>query len=124
MNILKKYFTFFILLLVSFGYAQEPKNNTLKKDIPVSIYTATQISTDLNTILNLNKRLNLKSYQFLVLAEKNLEMGEFAVPLHNITLTPSNYIYESYQKIHEKRVLEAAFFNISDLYLPRSKNGL
>ncbi len=124
MNVFKQLATFLFLLSISFGFAQEEKNDTLKKEIPASIYTATQISTDLNSLLNVNKRLNLKSYKFLVLVEKNIESGYFSTPLFNKKTNPSNYIYDSYNKIHQKSVLEAAFFKISDLYQPRTKNAL
>lgn len=124
MNSFQTYLTFIFLLSISVLFSQEHKNNTVKKEAPVSIYTATQISNDLNSLINVNKRLSLKSYKFLVLDEKIIEMGNFAVPLYNISLRRSNYIYDTYTKIHQKSILEAAFFNVSDLYKPRTKNSL
>lgn len=124
MNVFKQLATFLFLLSISFGFSQEFKKDTLKKEIPVSIYTATQTSTDLNSLLTLNKRLNLKSYTFLYLDENDIEEGLFTVPLFSEKLNTSNYIYDTYNKIHQKSVLEAAFFKISDLYQPRTKNDL
>ena len=124
MNVFNKTVTFFFLLSISIGFSQEHKNDTLKKEIPASIYTATQISNDINSLLNVNKRLNLRSYKFLVLNEKNIERGYFSTPLFNKKLNTSNYIYDTYNKTHQKSVLEAAFFKVSDLYKPRTKNAL
>lgn len=124
MSVFKQLVTFLFLLSISLGFAQEEKNDTSKKEIPASIYTATQISTNLNSALNINERLNLRSYKFLVLDEQNIERGYFTTPLFNKKLTTSNYIYDTYNKIHQKSVLEAAFFKISDLYQSRTKNAL
>lgn len=124
MNLFQKYFIFLFLFSISIGFSQEHKNDSINKEIPVSIYTATQISNDLNSLLNVNKRLYLKSYNFLVLDEKNIEMGNFTVPLYNISLRHSSYIYDTFNKVHQKSILEAAFFNVSDLYKPRTKNSL
>lgn len=124
MKLFKKFFTFFLFTSIAFGYSQAPKKEPIKKEVPVSIYTATQISTDLNSVFNINKRLNLKSYQFLVLFEKDIEMGNFTVPISNLRLAKSDYVYDSYIKNHKKSVLESAFFKVSDLYIPRTKNPL
>jgi len=122
MELFQKFLTFIFLLSISVVCSQEHKNKVLKKEIPVSIYSATQISNDLNSLLNVNKRLSLKFYNFLVLDEKNIEMGNFTVPLNNISLKPSNYIYETYNKVYLKSILEAAFFDISNLYKFRERN--
>lgn len=124
MNVFKNLVTFLFTLSIGVGFSQEHKNITSKKEIPVSIYTATQISTDLNSLLNVNKRLNLTSYHFLVLNKKNIELGNLTAPLYKGKLNPSHYIYETYNKVHQKSVLEAAFFKVSDLYKPRTKNSL
>ena len=122
MELFQKYLTFIFLLSISVVCSQEHKNDTLKKENPVSIYTVAQISNNLNSLLNVNKRLSLKSFNFLILDEKNIEMGNFTVPLHNISLKPSNYIYDTYNKIYQKSILEAAFFDISDLYKVRERS--
>lgn len=124
MNVFQKCFTLFICLSTSIGFSQEQKKDTLNTKIPISIYTASQISTNFNSLYYINNRLNLKSYQFLILDEKSIEMGNFTVPLYNISLAPSSYINDSYNKIYHKKNLESAFFKVSDLYLPRSKNPL
>lgn len=124
MNVFQKIIPLLFLLTVSVVFSQKNKKTIIKKKIPASIYTATQISNNLNSLLNINNRLNLKSYKFIVLDETSIEMGNFLIPLYNKKLGVSNYIYDTYNKIHEKSVLEASFFKISDLYLPRTKNTL
>lgn len=124
MNSTQKYVTLIFLFSISLGFSQAQKNETTTKEIPVSIYTATQISSNLNSLLNINKRLNLKSYHFLVLNEKNIEEGIFTFPLCTSKLNSSNYIYETYTKVYNKSVLESAFFKVSDLYRIRTKNSL
>lgn len=124
MNFIKTFFIIFCLFSFGVSFSQKQPTDSIIKKIPVSIYTATQISTDLNSLLNMNNRLDLKSYNFLVLDKTAFGMGDFTVPLYNIPLKPSNYIYDTYNKNHQKSILEAAFFNVSDLYLPRTKNSL
>ncbi|MFD1294664.1 hypothetical protein ACFQ5N_12535 [Lutibacter holmesii] len=123
MNSFQKYFTFIFLLVISAGFSQEHKTDSIHK-IPVSIYTSVQISNDLNSMLNVNERLCLKSYQFLYLNERSIEAGDFTIPFYKISNSPSTYIYDSYNKINQKLVLESAFFKVSDLYKPRAKNPL
>jgi len=125
LNSIKILFSLIFLFFITLGFSQENQTTIKETKIPVSIYhISTKVSTDLNSLFNVNKRLNFKSYKFLVLDEKNIEMGYFSVPLYNITLASSNYIYDSYTKIHQKSTLEAAFFKVSDLYKVRAKNPL
>jgi len=124
MNSFQKCFALFICLSTNIVFSQVIKNDTLNTRIPISIYTSSQISTNLNSLYRINKRLNLKSNQFLILDEKSIEMGEFVIPLYNISLAPRSYIIDSYTKNYQKKNLESAFFKVSDLYMPRSKNPL
>ena len=123
MNSIQKHITFFFLLVMSVGFSQEHKNDSIHK-IPVSIYTSVQISNDLNSLLQVNERLSLKSYHFLYLDEKSIEMGNLTIPLYKISKGSNTYIYDTYNKIHQKSILESAFFKVSDLYKPRTKNTL
>lgn len=124
MNFLKALFSILCLLFFEPVFSQNQPNDTIKKEIPVSIYTSTQISNNFNSLLKLNKRLNLKSYNFMVLDEKHMELGDFSVPLHHISLRSSNYNYDTYNKTYQQSILEAAFFNLDHLYRPRTKNSL
>lgn len=110
--------------MVNIAFSQVTKKDTLKKEIPLSIYTATQTSAAINSSLNLNKRLDLTSFNFLILNEKDIEMGNFTIPLSNMKFAKSDYIYDFYTKIHQKSILEASFFKVSDLYKSRTKNSL
>lgn len=124
MNFLKSFLILFCIFSFGVGFSQKQPNDSISKKIPTSIYTATQISTDLNSLLNTNKRLNLTSYNFLVLDKITINISGFTVPLYNISPKSSTYIYDTYNKKHQKSILESAFFNISDIYLPRTKESL
>jgi hypothetical protein len=116
-----KHISLTIFLISSFlGFSQEKE--LVKKDsiLPQSIYAIPAFSNNINSTFNLNNRLNFSSYQF---NQRVFENGFYHIPFYNITQSPSEYIYGSYIRNYETSVLQSAFFKVSDLYLPRNKNG-
>lgn len=108
------------MLSITSIIAQE--NKSIEKNIPASIYTSIKVSQDFNSILNINQRLQLKSFTFLVIDEKNIEEGFYTLPICSLTKSPTKYIYDSYNKVYQTKNLKQAFFKVSDLYKVRTKN--
>jgi len=84
--------------------------------LPKSIYSK-NILTEKNSTFLTNNKLNLKQYKFVFLDVKKIEDGYFTIPLKNIA-KPSDFIFETYKDIYNKRNLEKSFFDISKLYSP------
>ncbi len=111
----------FILLFTSFiGFSQEKNNTNL---LPLSVYTTSFKKTiNLNSKFNLNKRLRLTSYQFMLLDLRNMEEGYFNIPMYTQYNPPTQYIYDSYNKLYSNLQLQKSFFKIADLYKVHEKN--
>jgi len=107
--------TFFI------GFSQE---NEKVKPLPISIYTSTSETIDFNSVYHINEKLNLTSYQFLLLDMHKIEEGYFSIPMGKIHNVPTEYIYDSYNKMYQNSQLQKSFFKVADLYKVRSKNQL
>ena len=117
---LKKYFFTIIISLITIvtGFSQETNNDTENLRLPKSIYLL-NISTETNSIINLNNKLNLNENKFAVLDINSIEKGYFSIPLKNIS-KQSEFVFETYKDLVDKRNLEKSFFKISKLYLPRN----
>ncbi|REE80670.1 hypothetical protein BX611_2319 [Lutibacter oceani] len=122
---LKKPFLIIAVLFFSIGtsFSQEINIDFENPFLPKSIYSL-NISTETSSPFNINNKLNLKQYKFVVLNTKNLEEGYFTIPIENMGKIPSKYIFDTYQKIYNNMKLKSSFFNVSDLYrVPfRNKN--
>lgn len=121
------YFKKTSLILIAFfvfALSHSQEKELVKKDstIPVSIYSIPTFSNNYYSSYNLNSRLDLTSFQFLKFNKNSFEGGNFTVPFYKITQSPSEYIYDTYNKIYQYKVLNSAFFNVSDLYKVRPKN--
>ncbi len=118
---INKYKILFILLLTSFiGFSQEKNNTNL---LPLSVYTISLKKTiNLNSKFNLNKKLRLTSYQFMLLDLRNMEEGFFNIPMYTEYNPPSEFIYDSYNKLYSNLQLQKSFFKIADLYKVHEKN--
>jgi len=84
--------------------------------LPKSIYSK-NILTEKNSTFLTNNKLNLKQYKFVFLDVKKIKDGYFTIPLKDIA-KPSDFIFETYKDIYNKRALEKSFFDISKLYSP------
>ena len=93
------------------------KENTL---LPKSIYSKNFLTKKNSTFLT-NNKLNLKQYKFVYLDVKSIEDGYFTIPLKNIS-KPSDFVFETFKDLQNKRNLEQSFFDISKLYLPHIPN--
>jgi len=115
---LSKVNTLLILLLISsFTAISQTKNET--NILPVSIYQTVPKSPDLNNKFSINNKLNLTSYKFAILDLRSFEEGNFNIPICN---PPSEFIYDSYNKLYENLQLRKSFFKVADLYKTRKKN--
>jgi len=110
-----------ILLFISFiGFSQEKNNTNL---LPLSVYTTPFEKTiNLNSKFNLNKKLRLTSYQFMLLDLRNMEEGFFNIPMYAEYNPPTEFIYDSYNKLYSNLQLQKSFFKIADLYKVHEKN--
>lgn len=97
-------------------FAQEKSLYTNNNFLPKSIYTKNILNNYNSTFLT-NNRLNLKQYKFAYLDVRKLSENNFIIPLSNIN-KPSNFIFDTYKDIYNKRNLEKSFFDVSKLYLP------
>ncbi len=118
---INKYKILFILLLTSLiGFSQEKNNTNL---LPLSVYTTSFKKTiNLNSKSNLNKKLRLTSYQFMLLDLRNMEEGFFNIPMYAEYNPPTEFIYDSYNKLYSNLQLQKSFFKIADLYKVHEKN--
>lgn len=123
MNFSRKTCLFLCLSSIYFGFTQERKQDSVTSKIPNSLYTSVKISPDLNSAFHINQRLQLNSYKFMVLDEKSIEAGYFTIPMYNIYQSPTEYIYDSYNKINHTLNLQKAFYKVSDLYKVRARNS-
>ncbi|AMC11699.1 hypothetical protein Lupro_10655 [Lutibacter profundi] len=109
------------LLLVTFISFSQEKDKTRK--LPSSIYTTVFKKTaNLNSKYHINQRLRLTSYQFMFLKLRNIEEGYFNIPMYPIYNPPTEFIYDSYNKLYSNLQLQKSFFKIADLYKVREKN--
>ena len=112
-----KYF-YLMVFFISWNicFSQEIKIELDNTELPKSIYVK-NILLEKNSTFLTNNRLNLKQYKFVFLDVQKIEDGYFTIPLKNIA-KPSDFIFETYKDIYNKRALEKSFFDISKLYYP------
>jgi len=97
-------FTLFLLINLSF-FAQNANSSTLKK--PASIYTVS------NTILNpnnsfstLNKKLNLKNFNFVYVDLIDLDLNQFSFEFKDLGRNPTAFIYDDYIAYRDENLLK------------------
>ena len=96
-------FTVFLLINLSF-FAQKTTTSISKK--PTSIYTFSNFSIDENGFSALNKRLNLKDFNFVFVDVIDLEMNQFSIDVKNIYKTPSKFIYDDLKRYQNRNLLK------------------
>ncbi|UMB60072.1 hypothetical protein MHL31_13425 [Lutibacter sp. A80] len=113
---------YYLLIVFFITYAtcfsQEVKVTSENTLLPKSIYSK-NIITNLNSTFLTNNKLNLKQYKFAFIDINQIDNGYFLIPLKNISKL-SNFVFESYKELQNKRDLEQSFFDVSKLYLPRT----
>lgn len=111
-----------IFLIITFliacntSFSQELSVDLETTLLPKSIYSK-NILTDINSTFITNNKLNLKQYKFVFLDVQKIDEGYFTIPLKNIS-KPSEFVFETFKDIQNKRNLEESFFDINKLYLP------
>ena len=116
-SIIKYLLLLCILLFASNSFSQEEITRFNKKKLPESIYsTSLNLNSDLNSFYNINKKLNFKSYKFVLLDVHCIEEGYFTIPFQSFDKVPTSYIFDTYQKIYHIQDLQKSFFKLADLY--------
>ena len=96
--------------------SQEVKLDSLSALLPKSIYTK-NIATEINSSFQIQNKLNLTNFNFFYLDVQKIDDGYFTIPLKDIG-KQSDFVFETYKDIQNKRNLEQSFFDINKLYLP------
>ncbi len=91
-----------ILIFVAKGFSQE-NNYTTKTKLPSSLYI-TQLSF-FDATSNINKKLDLTSFKFVILNKKDIEDGFFTFSLKNLKRTSTSYIYDDYKYVYLDRYI-------------------
>jgi len=91
------------------------QNKKKSKFLPLSIYSVVE-TVNLNNNYNINKKLNLKSFSFVMINSNDIEDGYFTIPFSDLKNKPSKYIYETYSEIYDNLNLKKSFFKLADLY--------
>ena len=123
MRPIKKRILFLVIVFSTFmAFSQEKNdvvNDTIKNtELPLSIYNLSQQTPALISSYNINKRLHLTGFKFVILNKYDIENGFFTISASNFKREPSNYIYDDYQKIYRDMALKSAFFKLHDLMKP------
>ncbi len=105
----KLFLSVFLLSLTLEGFSQEIKEN-VQNNLPVSIFSSSFKKENFIDIShNINDRMNLSSYHFIVLNMKDIRDGFFTMSPQNFNRTPTNLIYEEYRDIIFNDVFFAGF---------------
>lgn len=118
MQATKNRILFIVILFFAFKANSQVKNDTIKKNMPVSIYNVSQQTLTLTSKYSINQMLHLTSFKFVTLDMSNIENGFFSVSFDNLKRKPSAYIYDSYQTIYQNKALTSTFFYGYDLKNP------
>jgi len=113
----KKGFVVFVAISITvLGFSQNKTMVLRDSVIPSSIYFAKPEFLYINSDFNLNNRLQLNNYKFVLLNVNDIEDGYYAIPFSSLWNPPSSYIFDSYQKIYHNLNLKKSFFKVSQLY--------
>lgn len=119
MQPIKKRILLLSIVFSTFMAFSQEKNDTIQKTIiPPTLYNLSQQTPDLISSYNINKRLHLTGFKFVILDKNDMENGFFSISVSNLKREPSNYIYDDYQKIYRNMALKSAFFKGHDLMKP------
>lgn len=116
---LSKNNTLLIILLTS-SFTAISQTNNKPSTLPASIYQIVPKSPNFNNKYVINNKLDLTSYKFATLDLRSFEEGYFTIPIFNNT--PTEFMYDSYNKLYANLQLKKSFFKVADLYKVRDKN--
>ncbi|UMB53473.1 hypothetical protein MKD41_14190 [Lutibacter sp. A64] len=113
-------FYLLILFFITYNICFSQETKVVFKDslLPKSIYSKDILNDKYSTFIT-NNKLNLKQYKLLFVDINNIENGYFSIPLKNINKA-SDFVFETFKDLQNKRDLEQSFFDVSKLYLPRN----
>jgi hypothetical protein len=103
---MKKTGVFFMALFIfsSSFQAQEIKKST--KKAPQSIYTYGSFNTDTTNFFSLNERLNLASYNFVIVSQIDIDLNRASLNLKDIGKKASKFIYDDYTRYQNNNLLK------------------
>ncbi|WP_111706336.1 hypothetical protein [Lutibacter citreus] len=115
---LKNLFLLIVVFFFSIGtsFSQKINRDSENTSLPKSIYSL-NISTEINSLLNVKNNLNSDESKFVFLDLQNISEGYFTIPLKNIAKR-SDFIFKTYKDKYDRQNLEKSFFDLSKIYLP------
>jgi len=118
---MKTIFFLISVLLVLNVSSQEIDENNDTILLPTSIYISSfNKLQSVNSLLLINEKLNLTSFEFIILNAKDIKNGNLSISTENIGKQPTKFINETYQKIAMNKAMTSAFFDIDALYYNRT----
>lgn len=84
--------------------AQKLDKITSKK--PISIYTLSKISVDKNGFSAVNKKLNLKNFNFVFVDVIDLDLNQFSIDSKYVYKKPSEFIYDDFNRYQNRNLLK------------------
>ena len=103
MKITNLIFTVFTLL--STTLIAQKTTKTITKT-PVSIYTISNVSIDKNGFYEINKRLKLSNFDFVIVNAIDLDLNQFSINTKHLTTKPSEFIYDDYKRYQDQNLLK------------------
>ncbi len=94
-----------VMLLISVSFFAQ-KRAIIKQKAPVSIYTFNSLEKDVNSISSLNKRLNLTSFNFVIVDADDIDNNIASMSFKDIGTKPSEYIYDDYKRYQNNNFLK------------------
>lgn len=99
-----KYLFFLPFFFLSIHLTAQNKNKQ-KNTKPTSIYTFSKFSIDKNGFFALNKKLNLKDFNFVFVDIIDLESNQFSLDVKNTYKEPSEFIYDDLKRYQNRNLL-------------------
>ena len=103
MKITNLVFTVFTLLSTTL-IAQ--KTTKIVAKTPVSIYTVSNFSIDKNGFSEINKKLKLSNFDFVIVDAIDLDLNRFSINTKHLTTKPSDFIYDDYKRYQNQNLLK------------------
>jgi hypothetical protein len=89
--------------------AQE--TNISKHKAPISIYTFNALKKDMQSISSLSKRLNIRTFSFILADAHNIDQKIHPLNFKEIGDNVPTYVYDSYEKYQDNTFLKEFLFD-------------
>lgn len=96
---------FIVVFFVSISVNAQKKDANIKK-LPTSIYTFNPLGKDLNGISAINKKLNLKSFDFVFVDIVDIDLNQYSIDIKNVYKVPSEFIYDDLRRYQNSNLLK------------------